>query len=158
MSNKEIRKIEIKLTKPCNLARQRTFDNQNIIELDKDISEMDTNIKQYQTITKKNLFIDDKPNIKNDLKPKSSLYRLNTSHKKSKNKNKNHDSYSLTTNTSFNDKSIKKVTFSTVEIHRVEKYKKYNAVNNYSKTFIQKNIDEVQNNTSNNDESNCFIF
>ena len=51
----------------------------------------------------------------------------------------------------------KKVTFSTVEIIRVEKYKKQNLINNISKTLIQKNMDEVKNN-SNNEQLNCFIF
>ena len=51
---------------------------------------------------------------------------------------------------------MKKVTFSTVEIIRVEKYKKYNALCNFSKNQIKKNMEEVKQNE--NESSNCIIF
>ena len=154
MINNE-KKLEHNLTKTSGLTRKKTFQNQNYIDLDfdldKDISEMNVNIKQYQTIKKKNLFLENRTPVKTELKLKNKLYRINTT------KSKNYDCYSITTNSSYNDKNVKKVTFSTVEIIRVEKYKKYNAKNNFSKIAIQKNMEEVKNN-QNNDESKCFIF
>ena len=149
MINNE-KKMENRLTKMNFLTRQKTFENQVFIELDKDISEMKVDIKKYQTFKKKNLFLEGNKPLKQQLKQKNKLYRINTS------KNKNFDCYSITTSSSYNDKSVKKVTFSTVEIIRVEKYKKYNAMNNISKTTIQKNLEEVKN--SSNEESTCFIF
>ena len=149
MINNE-KKMENRLTKMNFLTRQKTFENQVFIDLDKDISEMKVDIKKYQTFKKKNLFLEGNKPLKQQLKQKNKLYRINTS------KNKNFDCYSITTSSSYNDKSVKKVTFSTVEIIRVEKYKKYNAMNNISKTTIQKNMEEVKN--SNNEESTCFIF
>ncbi len=143
-------KYERKLTKKSGITRQKTFENQTFINFDDDISEMNVDIKQYQTIKKKNLFLDSKKSLKPTLKLKNKLIRLNTIN------SKNCDSYSITTNFSYNDKTVKKVTFSTVEIIRVEKYKKYNAKNNFSKISIQKNMEEVKNN--NNEESACFIF
>ena len=50
---------------------------------------------------------------------------------------------------------MKKVTFSTVEIIRVEKYKKYNIASNYSKNLIKKNMEEIK---ENDNEQKCFIF
>ena len=149
MINNE-KKMENRLTKMNFLTRQKTFENQVFIDLDKDISEMKVDIKKYQTFKKKNLFLEGNKPLKQQLKQKNKLYRINTS------KNKNFDCYSITTSSSYNDKSVKKVTFSTVEIIRVEKYKKYNAMNNISKTTIQKNMEEVKN--SSNEESTCFIF
>ena len=147
------RKIEHKLTKNKVLARSKTFESQAFIDLDKDISEMNVKIKQYQSITKKNLFLEDKKRFKQSLKINNKINRINTHI----NKKNNFDCYSITTSTSYNDKTVKKVTFSTVEIIRVEKYKKYNAMNNYSKACIQKNMEDVKNNNI-NDESTCFIF
>ena len=70
---------------------------------------------------------------------------------------KNEDnSNSTTSKSSSNDLKIKKVTFSTVEIIRVEKYKKYNIMNTVSKTCIQKNMEEVKN--KNSDQTSCLIF
>ena len=152
MINNDI-KIEHRVTKLKFLARSKTFENQAFIDLDKDISEMNVKIKKYQSITNKNLFLEDKKRLKQSLKVSNKLNRVSTI----KNKNKNFDCYSITTSSSYNDKTVKKVTFSTVEIIRVEKFKKYNAMNNFSKVYIQKNMEEVKNN-KNNDESMCFIF
>ena len=135
------------------LTRSKTFENQTFIDLDKDTSEMNVNIKQYKSITNKNLFLEDKKRLKQTLKVNNKIDRISTI----KNKKKNFDCYSITTSSSYNDKTVKKVTFSTVEIIRVEKYKKYNAMNNYSKAYIQKNMEDVKNNNI-NDESTCFIF
>ena len=156
MINEKTSKIENKIIKPTILSHQRTYNNQSFYDLDENISEMKINIKQYQTIKKKNLFLEGKSPIKNQTKPKIALTRLNTI-TNNKNKNKNFDVYSITTSSSYNDKAVKKVTFSTVEIIRVEKYKKENAINNFSKALIQKNMDEVQNKSKKN-ETNCFIF
>ena len=147
------RKIEHKISKMKGLTRSKTFENQAFIDLDKDISEMNVNIKQYQSIKTKNLFLQDKKHLKQPLKANNKINRINTI----LNKNKNFDCYSITTSSSYNDKTVKKVTFSTVEIIRVEKFKKYNAMNNFSKAYIQKNMEDVKNN-KNNDESICFIF
>ena len=155
MINTHTHKYERKLTKTNGITRQKTFNNQVCIDLDKDISEMDVNIKKYETIKKKNSFLDSVTTLKPSLKPKNKLNRINTT----KDKNyKNYDTYSIATNTSINDKTVKKVTFSTVEIIRVEKYKKYNAMNNISKTLIHKNMEEVKNNKNDDDELSCFIF
>ena len=147
------KKIEHKLKKMKVLTRSKTFENQTFIDLDKDTSEMNVNIKQYKSITNKNLFLEDKKRLKQSLKVNNKIDRISTI----KNKKKNFDCYSITTSSSYNDKTVKKVTFSTVEIIRVEKYKKYNAMNNYSKAYIQKNMEDVKNNNI-NDESTCFIF
>ena len=147
------KKIEPKVKKMKVLTRSKTFENQTFIDFDKDISEMTVNIKQYKSIINKNLFLEDKKGLKPSLKINNKLDRVSSI----KNKNKNFDCYSITTNSSYNDKTVKKVTFSTVEIIRVEKYKKYNAMNNFSKTCIQKNMEDVKNNNY-NDESSCFIF
>ena len=68
----------------------------------------------------------------------------------------NDDNYSITTNFSEN-KKIKKVTFSTVEIIRVIKYKNFNAKNNFSQINIQKNINDMKN-FKKKDENICSIF
>ena len=146
-----VRTLKQKPTKTNSIARQKTYENQSFIDLDKDISEMDVNIKRYETIKKKNSFLGDKSPIKKEAKLKNTIYRINTYNIK------NNDCNSITTSSSNNDKSVKKVTFSTVEIIRVEKYKKYNAVNNYSKIDIEKNMQEIKNNP-NDDESTCLIF
>ena len=147
------KRIEHRVTKMKVLTRSKTFENQTFIDLDKDTSEMNVNIKQYKSITNKNLFLEDKKRLKQSLKVNNKIDRISTI----KNKKKNFDCYSITTSSSYNDKTVKKVTFSTVEIIRVEKYKKYNAMNNYSKAYIQKNMEDVKNNNI-NDESTCFIF
>ena len=152
MINKHTNKYERKLTKTNGIKRQKTFNNQVFIDLDKDISEMNVNIKKYETLKKKNSFLDSGTIVKPSLNSKNKLNRINTT------KIKNYDTYSIATNTSINDKTLKKVSFSTVEIIRVEKYKKYNAMNNVPKTLIHKNMEEVKNNKNNDDESSCFIF
>ena len=147
-----VKKIGHNLSKKTSaLNRKKTFDKKAFIELDKDISELDTHIKQYETIQKKNSFLDgERPSISFN-KPKKNFIRSYTHNCK------NFDCYSIATNASYNDKSVKKVTFSTVEIIRVEKYKKYNSLNNFSKLSIQKNMEDVKNNNIDN-ESVCCIF
>ena len=143
-----LKKIELKKQKLVNLKRNKTFDNKLFINLDTDISEMDVNIKKYETIKKKNLFLDTEPKLKNR------LIRNNTYKTKE-------ECNSITTDSSSSNKKerIKKVTFSTVEIIRVEKYKKYNAINNFSKTNIEKNMEEVKNNIYNKDNKpSCLVF
>ena len=136
--------------KDRSYVRKKTYDYKNIINLDKDISEMDVNIKNYPTIKKKNLFLENtiktKPinNIKLKNKSKNYFNKLALNH-----------CNSITTTTSCGEKTEKKVTFSTVEIIRVEKYKKYNATCNYSKNQIKKNMEEIK---ENENETNCFIF
>jgi hypothetical protein len=143
-----LKKIELKKQKLVNLKRNKTFDNKLFINLDTDISEMDVNIKKYETIKKKNLFLDTEPKLKNR------LIRNNTYKTKE-------ECNSITTDSSSSNKKerIKKVTFSTVEIIRVEKYKKYNAINNFSKTNIEKNMEEVKYSIFNKDDKpSCLVF
>ena len=148
--NNNTNKIVRKLTKKSGITRQKTFQNHAFIDFDKDISEMNVNIKEYPTLKKKNSFLDSVTASISPVKLNNKLNRINTV------KNKNFDTYSITTNSSIKDKTIKKVTFSTVEIIRVEKYKKYNIMNTVSKTCIQKNMEEVKN--KNSDQTSCLIF
>ena len=143
-----LKRIELKKQKLVNLKRNKTFDNKLFINLDTDISEMDVNIKKYETIKKKNLFLDTEPKLKNR------LIRNNTYKTKE-------ECNSITTDSSSSNKKerIKKVTFSTVEIIRVEKYKKYNAINNFSKTNIEKNMEEVKYSIYNKENKlSCLVF
>ena len=145
-----VKKIAHISPKKNYINRQQTYNKNLFIYLDKDISEMDVNIKQYQTLIKKNAFLDNEKPIKpiNNLKIK--INRAYTDNFR------NYDCHSITTNSSYKDKYLKKVTFSNVEIIRIEKYKRYNAMNNYPKEMIQKNLEEAKN--YNNDDSSCFIF
>ena len=121
-------------------------------DFDLDISETDNEIFDYE----KYRTIEDNKIIKENLIKKNPIklkQRLNNKNNKYEIIN---DNYSITTNCS-DFKGIKKVTFSTVEIIRVAKYKKYNAKNNFSKLNIQKNILEVKTNKNRN-ESSCNIF
>ena len=134
----------------------RTINNNELCDLDIDISETDNETldnEKYRTIE-----VEDNKIIKENLIKKNQIglkQRLNNKNNKYKIIN---DNYSITTNCSeFNFKGIKKVTFSTVEIIRVAKYKKFNAKNNFSKLNIQKNIIEVKANKNRN-ESSCNIF
>ena len=143
-----LKKIELQKSKLTNLKRNKTFDNKLFINFDTDISEMDINIKKYETIKKKNLFLDSEPKINNKI-IRNYTYKTKD------------ECNSITTDSSSNHKKerIKKVTFSTVEIIRVEKFKKYNAINNFSKINIEKNMEEVKNNIYNNDDKpSCLIF
>ena len=131
------------------LNRKKTYDPKNIINLDTDISEMDTHIKFYPTIKKKNSFIE---------RPIKTIpfSNINLNNKKFIKKKSYNDTNSITTTTSYRgEKAMKKVTFSTVEIIRVEKYKKYNAMNNFSKRLIDKNMEEFKQNDS---KISCSIF
>ena len=134
----------------------RTINNNELCYLDIDISETDNETldnEKYRTIE-----VEENKIIKENLIKKNQIglkQRLNNKNNKYKIIN---DNYSITTNCSeFNFKGIKKVTFSTVEIIRVTKYKKFNAKNNFSKLNIQKNIIEVKANKNRN-ESSCNIF
>ena len=131
------------------LNRKKTYDPKNIINLDTDISEMDTHIKNYPTIKKKNSFIE---------RPIKTIpfSNINLNNKKFIKKKSYNDANSITTTTSYGgEKAMKKVTFSTVEIIRIEKYKKYNAMNNFSKRLIDKNMEEFKQNDS---KISCSIF
>ena len=131
------------------LNRKKTYDPKNIINLDTDISEMDIHIKNYPTLKKKNSFIE---------RPIKTIpfSNINLNNKKFIKKKSYNDANSITTTSSYGkEKSMKKVTFSTVEIIRVEKYKKYNAMNNFSKRLIDKNMEEFKQNDS---KISCSIF
>ena len=131
------------------LIRKKTYDPKNIINLDTDISEMDIHIKNYPTLKKKNSFIE---------RPIKTIpfSNINLNNKKFIKKKSYNDANSITTTTSYGgEKAMKKVTFSTVEIIRIEKYKKYNAMNNFSKRLIDKNMEEFKQNDS---KISCSIF
>ena len=136
------------------IGRQMSYLNTNkdaFIDLDLNISETEVDsfdLEKFQAIK-------NEKKIKNDLLKKNSIKMP----KQKKNNNKYlifNDSISTTTNCS-DYKGIKKVTFSTVEIIRVAKYKKYNASNNFSNANIQKNINEVKNRKIKYDTP-CSIF
>ena len=147
-----LKQLEFRKSNLTKLKRNKTFDNKLFIDFDTDISEMDINIKKYETIKKKNLFLENEPHT--NAKIKNKLIRNYTY------KTKDECNSITTDSSSYNKKErIKKVTFSTVEIIRVEKYKKYNAINNFSKINIEKNMKEVKNNINNNDDKpSCLVF
>lgn len=151
-----LKKIEPKFPKLNfdQIKRKNTYSSINkeaFINLDINISEREVdsvNLEKFKTI--------EKEKIKNDL-----IKKVPTKIKPKQRKNNNkyklfNDNYSATTNCS-DFKGIKKVTFSTVEIIRVAKYKKYNACNNFSNANIQKNINEVKNSKI-KDDIPCMIF
>ena len=137
------------------LARKKTFDYKNI-DLDKDISEMDTNINKIPVITTKK-FIFDKSNRIREFNLDEFIHKENNSRKNKFNIKVSPFKHcnSITTNSSYGEKAVKKVTFSTVEIIRVKNYKKYNASLNFSKNLIKKNMEEMK---ENENESGCSIF
>ena len=153
-----LKKIEPKFPKLNinQLQRQMSYltnnNNEEFNDFDINISETDIDAFYF----KKNKTIEDQKVMKENLikkNPAGLKYKYNNKNNKYKIAN---DNYSITTNCS-DFKGIKKVTFSTVEIIRVAKYKKFNAKNNFSKLNIQKNIIEVKQN-KNMFESSCNIF
>ena len=136
------------------IKRKNTYSSINkeaFINMDINISERESdslNIDKFKTM--------EKDKIKNGLTKKVPL-KMKPRQKKNNNKYKLFsDNNSITTNCS-DFKGIKKVTFSTVEIIRVAKYKKFNACNNFSNANIQKNINEVKNSKI-KDDIPCMIF
>ena len=142
--------LDGKLKKPnlSGYVRKKTYDYRNIINFDEDISELDINIKEIPTFKKKSFNFNGSKNVRafNNIIKLKNINKLKLNH-----------CNSITTTTSYREKSVKKVTFSTVEIIRVEKYKKYNANSNFSKNLIKKNMEEVKQQNDNN-ESTCSIF
>ena len=128
-------------------VRKKTYDCKNIINLDKDISEMDAPIKSIPALKTKSFIFDSSKKIR---------AFNNTIKLKNVTKRKINHCNSITTTTSDREKSVKKETFTTVEIIRVEKYKKYNARSNFSKNLIKKNMEEMKQTDKN--ETNCSIF
>ena len=151
-----LKKIEPKFPKLNfdQIKRKNTYSSINkeaFINLDINISEREVVFKEFLTD-----YIREKDKIKNGLTKKVPL-KMKPRQKKNNNKYKLfNDNNSTTTNCS-DFKGIKKVTFSTVEIIRVAKYKKYNACNNFSNANIQKNINEVKNSKI-KDDIPCMIF
>ena len=152
MFNFNLKKIEPKFpkTNAKDMQRKMTYSDMNddaFIKMDVNISETEIeslNLSKFKTIENNKL-------TKNDfvkkIKPKKNrIYKYKLFN----------DSNSTTTNCS-DFKGIKKVTFSTVEIIRVAKYKKYNARNNFSIENIKKNIEEVKN-SKKKDDIPCSIF
>ena len=155
-----MKKIEQKFMEQSPEKYQRKFtysnDNKDFTNFDINISETENetlNIDKIKPIEKDNI---NNKNIKKNLTKKNSFVP-----KKKYNKNKIYylinDNNSTTTNCS-DFKGIKKVTFSTVEIIRINKYKKFNLQNNFSNDNIQKNIIEVKNSKKNDDDYFCCIF
>ena len=151
-----LKKIEPKFSNMNSNQIQRKFtysDNNNeaFVNMDINISETEVeslDLSKFKTIENNKL-------IKNDF-----VKKIPEKMKQKKNKTYKYklfnDNYSTTTNCS-DYKGIKKVTFSTVEIIRVAKYKKYNASNNFSNENIKKNILEVKNSKI-KDDIPCSIF
>ena len=151
-----LKKIEPKFSNMNSNQIQRKFtysDNNNeaFVNMDINISETEVeslDLSKFKTIENNKL-------IKNDF-----VKKIPEKMKQKKNKTYKYklfnDNYSTTTNCS-DYKGIKKVTFSTVEIIRVAKYKKYNASNNFSNENIKRNILEVKNSKI-KDDIPCSIF
>ena len=151
-----LKKIEPKFPKMNSNQIQRKFTysdniNEAFVNMDINISETEVeslDLSKFKTIENNKL-------IKNDF-----VKKIPEKMKQKKNKTYKYklfnDNYSTTTNCS-DYKGIKKVTFSTVEIIRVAKYKKYNASNNFSNENIKKNILEVKNSKI-KDDLPCSIF
>ena len=134
-----------------NIQRKMSMkeDNNYFINFDINISESES-YEKYRTVENCS------KSIKKDLKKKYHIKLKQKNNKNIKYKLFNDDNYSITTNFSEN-KKIKKVTFSTVEIIRVIKYKNFNAKNNFSQINIQKNINDMKN-FKKKDENICSIF
>ena len=134
-----------------NIQRKMTMreDNNYFVNFDINISESES-YEKYRTVKNCN------KSIKKNLKKKYKIKLKQKNNKNIKYKLFNDDNYSITTNFSEN-KKIKKVTFSTVEIIRVIKYKNFNAKNNFSQINIQKNINDMKN-FKKKDENICSIF
>ena len=151
-----LKKIEPKFSNMNSNQIQRKFtysdiNNEAFVNMDINISETEVeslDLSKFKTIENNKL-------IKNDF-----VKKIPEKMKQKKNKTYKYklfnDNYSTTTNCS-DYKGIKKVTFSTVEIIRVAKYKKYNASNNFSNENIKKNILEVKNSKI-KDDLPCSIF
>ena len=151
-----LKKIEPKFPNINSNQIQRKFtysDNNNeaFVNMDINISETEVeslDLSKFKTIENDKL-------IKNDFVKKIPEKMKQRQNKTYKYKLFN-DNYSTTTNCS-DYKGIKKVTFSTVEIIRVAKFKKYNASNNFSNENIKRNILEVKNSKI-KDDIPCSIF
>ena len=151
-----LKKIEPKFPKMNSNQIQRKFTysdniNEAFVNMDINISETEVeslDLSKFKTIENnkliKNDFVKKIPEKMNQKKNKTYKYKLFN------------DNYSTTTNCS-DYKGIKKVTFSTVEIIRVAKFKKYNASNNFSNENIKRNILEVKNSKI-KDDIPCSIF
>ena len=151
-----LKKIEPKFPKMNSnqIQRKSTYsdiNNEAFINMDINISETEVeslDLSKFKTIENnkliKNDFVKKIPEKMNQKKNKTYKYKLFN------------DNYSTTTNCS-DYKGIKKVTFSTVEIIRVAKYKKYNASNNFLNENIKRNILEVKNSKI-KDDIPCSIF
>ena len=131
-------------------ARKKTYDYKNCINFDNENSKVEINIKNGSSKNKKKSFkvlpvTINATNFPIILKNRncfniSSINHCNT----------------ITSIASYREKPLKKVTFSNVEIIRVENFKKYNLACNYSKNQIKKNMDELKNNEL---QTNiCLIF
>ena len=134
-----IKKIEPKFANSETIKRKPSLMVPNSLTfLDFDISESNV----YSETLEKTDFIP----IKKTKMFRSNTYKLFN------------DNISETTKCS-EDKSIKKVTFSTVEIIRIKKFKKYNARNNFPLAEIQKNLNDVKKEKKyKNEASLCIIF
>ena len=120
--------------------RKKTYDYKQLINLDNENSKVDLNIKKDSSISKKNFFINNPVTIN------ATNFPIILKNKNCFNISSINHCYSITSSTSYREKPIKKVTFTNVEIIRVENYKKYNLASNYSKNQIKKNMEELKNN------------
>ena len=129
--------------------RKKTYDFKNSNNLDNENSKLDINIKK-SSISKRDLF------IKNPVTINATNFPIILRNKNCFDISSINHCNTITTNYSYREKPLKKVTFTNVEIIRVENYKKYNLACNYSKNQIKKNMDELKNNEY--QSVICFIF
>jgi len=149
MNKIKIIDIPFKSPKKNKFTRRKTLEYKNNIEIDADISDMDKKISKYQLFKKENAF-NISNNERNDLnKPITSNKKIYFGMPKFKRCN------SFSTSTSYAEKGVKKVTFSTIEIIRIDNYKKYNEACNFSKDQIKKTIKELKHNKSG---KMCIVF
>ena len=129
--------------------RKKTYDFKNSNNLDNENSKIDINIKK-SSISKRDLF------NKNPVTINATNFPIILRNKNCFDISSINHCNTITTNYSYREKPLKKVTFTNVEIIRVENYKKYNLACNYSKNQIKKNMDELKNNEY--QSVICFIF
>ena len=129
--------------------RKKTYDFKNSNNLDNENSKLDINIKK-SSISKRDLF------NKNPVAINATNFPIILRNKNCFDISSINHCNTITTNYSYREKPLKKVTFTNVEIIRVENYKKYNLACNYSKNQIKKNMDELKNNEY--QSVICFIF
>ena len=131
-------------------VRKKTYDYKNGINFDNENSKVEINIKNVSSKNKKISF----KNL--PVKINATNFPIILKNKNCFNISSINHCNTITSIASPREKPLKKVTFSKVEIIRVENYKKYNLACNYSKNQIKKNMDELKYNEF--QSAICLIF